>query len=180
MKNIIIILAIFASTQVFAQKYFTKSGTIQFFSEAPLENIEAINSTVTAVMDASSGKAEVSALMKSFNFEKALMQEHFNENYVHSDEYPKAKLTGSVSDFSLEQLKEGKMESKFSGELTIHGETNPIDAPVNLEIKDGKVQVNSKFTILLADYNIEIPKAVTDNISETIDITVAFELKPLK
>src|SRR5256714_11238409 len=78
-------------------KYYTKSGKIEFYSNAALEDINAKNKTVSAILDAKTGTIQFSVLMKSFEFEKALMQEHFNTDYVESDKYPKAEFKGTIT-----------------------------------------------------------------------------------
>src|SRR5687768_16802327 len=77
-------------------KFFTKSAKISFFSSASLEDIEAHNRSTQAVLDTKTGDIQFSLLMKGFEFRKALMQEHFNENFVESDKYPKAEFKGQV------------------------------------------------------------------------------------
>nr|HQU57378.1 YceI family protein [Chitinophagaceae bacterium] len=99
MKRIMLLIVIMMTLQQFVNaqtKYFTKNGKITFFSKASLENIEALNKSVTAVLDTKSGNIQFAVLMKGFEFEKALMQEHFNENYLESHKYPKAIFKGEV------------------------------------------------------------------------------------
>ena len=96
-KNIILVfVATIYSVTTLGQKYFTKTGKISFFSSTSMENIEAHNRSVSAVLDASSGNLQFSVLMKGFEFKKALMQEHFNKDYVESDKYPKAEFKGTI------------------------------------------------------------------------------------
>src|SRR5687768_4455396 len=122
-KSILLAVMISAAGLVNAQdKYFTKTGKISFYSKAPMEDIEAKNKTVAAVMDIKTGALQFSVLMKSFEFEKALMQEHFNENYVESDKFPKADFKGSVvNNSSVNYSKDGTYNTMVKGKLTIHG-----------------------------------------------------------
>src|SRR5579875_3511177 len=101
-KIFITSLALFIMASVsFAQgRYFTKTGKITFISKAPLEDDEAVNKTVTAVLDSKSGAIQFAVLMKGFEFEKALMQQHFNEDYVESDKYPKSEFKGRITNNS--------------------------------------------------------------------------------
>ena len=100
-KTVIITLAmIFSTGMIFGQRYFTKAGKVSFLSDASVEKIEATTNTGTCVLDASSGKIEFAVLIKSFQFEKALMQEHFNENYMESSKYPKAIFKGQIVEWS--------------------------------------------------------------------------------
>ena len=181
MKKIMLVaLLALGASSVFAQKFFTKNGSISFHSKATVENIEAANNKVTAVVDAETGKIEFAVLMKAFQFEKALMQEHFNENYVESDKFPKAKFSGQLADAStIKWKKDGEYEVKCTGKLTIHGETNEVSAPFKVKVEKGVITGVSAFTIQLSDYKIEIPKVVTDNINNSIEIKVNTVLKPL-
>src|SRR5437868_2935959 len=98
-KKMMIAVAFVASATVsFAQsKYYTKNGKIEFYSKATLEDIDAKNKTVAAILDSQTGAMQFSVLMKGFEFQKALMQEHFNENYVESDKYPKGEFKGTIT-----------------------------------------------------------------------------------
>lgn len=163
-----------------AQKYATKTGTIRFYSEAPAENIEAVNKQVNSALDTQTGDFVFRVLMKGFQFEKALMQEHFNENYVESHKFPNASFTGKVSqDAGIDWEKDGVYETTVSGKLTIKGVSKDVSEKGSFTVKNGTVLGKSTFYIKLADYNVEIPKTVMKNIAETIEINVDVELLPL-
>jgi len=176
--NSIIIAAFLMIASVAAgQKYVTKNGTIKFFSDAPLEKIEAVNSQVNSALDSETGDFVFKVLMKSFNFEKALLQEHFNENYVESDKYPNATFVGKITNLSHEELQtDGTFDAIIEGKLTIHGVTKEVSEKGTLTYNDGSIFGKSVFSILLADYKIKIPGAVAKNISETVEITVEVDL----
>jgi polyisoprenoid-binding protein YceI len=179
MKKIIILLLllpIIGNTQ----KYITKTGKISFYSDAPLEKIEAANNQVNASLDIVTGNFVFKVLMKSFEFPKSLMQEHFNEDYVESDKYPNATFTGKITNIKdINVANNNSVIVNVMGELTIHGVTNKITTSGTIMIKDGVLTGNSKFTIKLKDYNISIPKIVINNISETLEITVNIILHKL-
>ena len=157
----------------FSQKYVTKNGYIRFYSESPMEKIEAINRVVNSALDAATGDFVFKVLLKSYVFEKALMQEHFNEKYVESDKYPNSTFIGKVTNIKdVNFAKEGSYPVTIEGKLSIHGETKQITEKGTFEIKNGKVLGKAKFNLLLADYKISIPGAVTNNISKSIEITV--------
>ena len=166
------------STSVQAQKYFTRDGKVSFSSEASLEKIEGHNSKATSVIDISSGRIEFAILIKAFQFEKALMQEHFNENYMESDKYPKATFKGNIMNIDVIDLaKNGEYEVSVKGDLTIHGETINIESPGKIIVRDGQIIANASFEVVVADFNIEIPAIVRDNIAKIvlIDIAVNYE-----
>lgn len=182
MKTIITIALIGISAICLAQgKYFTRNGTITFFSTTPVEDIKAENYNATAVIDAATGDMEFSLLMKSFNFKKALMQEHFNENYVESDKFPKATFKGKIVNLdAIDFTKDGSYPAAVKGDLTIHGETNPVETDGTVDVKDGKVMAASTFMVSPEDYKIEIPGVVRDKIAKEIEVSVNTELEPLK
>jgi polyisoprenoid-binding protein YceI len=162
-------------------KYFTKSGKIYFNSSAKLEKVEATNRAVVAVIDTKSGNIQFAVMLKGFEFEKALMQEHFNENYVESDKYPKSEFAGQVINNSeINYTKDGIYPAKVKGKLTLHGETKEITAMGKITIKEGKVFLNADFSVLLSDFKIDIPGLVKENISNDTRISVDCQMDPLK
>ena len=169
-------LAIFilvAGSAMAQPKYFTKSGKISFYSKSSLENIEAINNKVTSVWDVATGQIEFAVLMKGFEFEKALMQEHFNENYVESDKYPKAIFKGVIENSKAISLNNDNIfTTKVSGTLTLHGVTNPVNTSAVITVKSVVIAASCTFSIALADYKISIPSLVEDKINKKITITV--------
>src|SRR5688572_5029035 len=95
-----LILVMVAAVSFSQDKFYTKTGKIDFYSKAPLEDIEAKNKTVTAVIDSKSGAIQFQVQMKGFEFEKKKMQEHFNESYVESDKFPKSEFKGNITNNS--------------------------------------------------------------------------------
>lgn len=166
---------------VFAQKYLTKNGKISFFSDAPAEKIEAHNNQVNTALDITTGEFVFKVLIKSFEFKNALMQEHFNENYLESGKYPNSTFKGKVTNLSeINFTKNGTYKANVEGDLTIHGVTQKIKQSGFFEVKDGKISANSKFSVALKDYDIKIPNTVISNIAENIEITVNVSLEAIK
>jgi len=173
-----IIAFLLLSLPGFSQKYLTKNGSIRFYSDSPMEKIEARNKQVNCALDAATGDFVFKVLMKSFEFEKALMQEHFNENYVESDKFPNAMFLGKVTNIKETGFtKDGIYNAAVEGKLTIHGVTRNVSEKGTFEVKQGKINGKAKFNILLADYGITIPGAVVNSISKTIEITVDVTLE---
>ena len=183
MKNVTFLLAAvicLLSTNLEAQKYFTRDGHISFFSSAPLENIEAHNRQATSVLDASTGDIEFAVLIKGFQFEKALMQEHFNENYMESNKFPRATFKGKVQNMSeIDLSKDGEYTASVKGELTIRGITKPVDTTATFTVKAGEIYATTKFDVAVADHDITIPAVVRDNIARVIETTVNVRYLPL-
>ena len=164
-----------------AQKYFTRDGKVIFTSDAPMEKIEAENNKVAAVIDAESGAVEAAVLVKSFRFEKALMEEHFNENYMESEKYPKAIFKGTFADPSkLELTQDGSFTLPFSGEVTIHGVTKPLEAEVDFSVSNGAINAKTAFDLAVEEFNIEIPKVVKDNVAKIVNVGIDFDLKVME
>lgn len=181
-KQAILTLLLFVAAIVNAQdRYFTKTGKIDFYSKAALEDIQAKNNTVTAVLDTKTGAVQFSVPMKGFEFEKKLMQEHFNENYVESGKYPKAEFKGSVNNNgAVNYSKDGTYNVTVKGKLTLHGVTKDVEAPGTVKVSGGKLDAASTFNIQLSDYNISIPAVVKDKVSNAIKINVSTQLEPFK
>ena len=179
--GMLVLLLMVLMGKTWGQQYFTKTGHVSFFSQAPMEKIEAYNQSAYVIMDAASGKVELSVLIKGFQFAKALMQDHFNENYMESHIYPKGIFKGSILNMKEVNLgKDGDYTANVSGNITMHGITRPLTTTGHIVVKGGKVTVNSKFVLTVADFNISIPKVVRDNIAKTVDVTVTAELQVLK
>ena len=182
MKKIILItgIIVFASA-AFSQKYMTKNGHIKFYSETPMETIEAHNQQVNSALDIASGDFVFKVLMKSFEFEKALMQEHFNENYVESDKFPNAMFKGKVTNMGDIDFKTpGEYKALVEGDLTMHGVTQKVAESGIFVVTNGKIEGSSTFVVKPEDYKIKIPNTVIDNIAEEIEVTVNVSMEEFK
>jgi hypothetical protein len=174
----LLFIGLAVSFSVHAQKYMTKNGNIMFYSETPMETIQAVNDQVNAALDTQTGDIVFKILIKSFQFPKALMQEHFNENYMESDKFPNSTFKGKITNLSsIDFSKEGAYDAVLEGDMTIHGVTKNISEKGTFTVVPGdKVHGKSKFLVRVADYNIRIPGTVINNIAETIEVTVDVEL----
>lgn len=168
-------LGLYFSTVAVAQNiYYTKDGQISFFSSTPVENIQADNNKVTSIMNIETGDIEFSALIMAFQFEKALMQEHFNENYMESSKFPKAVFKGTIVNLNDIDFKtNGKFPAVVKGEITIHGVSRKLTANGFFYVDDGNIKASSEFTVSPSDFDIEIPALVRNNIANEIKVTVA-------
>lgn len=179
-KYLFFITILMLNTTAIAQKFITKSGHIKFYSETPMETIEANNRQVNSAYNHDDGAIVFKILMKSFEFEKALMQEHFNENYVESDEFPNALFQGNIinnSDIDLAIF--GEVEVKVKGRITIHGITKDIEAMALMDIQKDKINAHAKMTIDPSDFDIKIPGAVIKNIAKEIEVSINVSLNKL-
>jgi polyisoprenoid-binding protein YceI len=177
----LVLLMTFGSMSLYGQRYFTKAGTIYFNASGDMEVIEATNKTVTSVMDIKTGAIQFAVLMKAFQFEKALMEEHFNENYVESSKFPKTEFKGEIiNNKDINYGKDGSYPAKVKGKLSLHGITRDVEADGTISIKGGKVQAQSEFVILLSDFDIEIPSLVKDKVSKSAKIKVDCLMEILK
>jgi len=166
-------LLLAANTATAQTKLFTKTGTITFKSKTPLENIEAVNNKVLSVWEITTGNIEFSLLIKGFEFDRALMQEHFNENYMESDKYPKAVFKGVVENSkNIILTSNDNYFLKVNGTLTMHGVTKQITLPVTIKVKNGEANAMAGFSIIPQDYNIKIPGLVADKINKKIDVLI--------
>ena len=176
MKKVLFLSLIILSGTAHAQKYIAEKSFVSFFSDALLEDIKADNKKATSIINAETGDIAFSIPIKEFKFAKSLMQEHFNEKYMESETYPKATFQGKLSGFDL---KAGGVQTvKATGKLTIHGVTKDVEIPGTIEVKENKLYAKSKFMVKVADYKVEIPQLVFQNIAEEVEVTVDFTYKP--
>ena len=175
MKNIII-ASVLCLSGLFAdgQMLMTKNATISFHSHTFLENVDAVNNNVMAVIDGTKKNIAFSLLMKQFDFPKKLMQTHFNENYVESDKFPKATFSGAYTE-NADLTKDGDYTVTVNGKLTIHGVTRPVQIPATLSVKAGTVTGTTTFKLNPTDYNIDIPFIVRDKIEKENTVKVKAE-----
>jgi predicted ATP-dependent Lon-type protease len=177
MKKIIILLTILAigiNSNTFAQAYYTKNGSISFFSKTSLENITADNNQVISVLNIETGVLQFSVLNNAFQFPRAKMQDDFNDNYIESNKYSRSTFKGNVTEISsIMSLKDVSYKVNVKCELMIHGISKNIMLPATITIKDGKISATASFKVLIKDYNIKIPSIVTNKIAESIEIAVS-------
>jgi hypothetical protein len=177
MKNaFVIIIGLLMSLNLNAQKYFTRTGITQFeASEKAFEPVEAINNSTTAILNTNTGGVAAQVFMAGFQFKNALMQEHFNENYMDSHKYPKATLKGVLEDFSKAKI---TTDSSFTlnGTLTIKGIEKEIQTEVFLNEENDRIYITTQFLVCPKDFDINIPSLVRDKIAKEIHISVAYEL----
>ena len=176
----VLFLQLSAQVDKYAYTYVCTKGKIHFFSGTMVEDIEANSNSGVCVLNTQTKRVNAIVKHSTFALKDKLMQEHFNENYVESDKYPKSTYKGKITNFSdVDLSRDGSYPVKISGKLTIHGETKEIPSKGTFVVKDGKVSGMASFTITLSDFDIEIPDVVKDKISETVNIHVAVWLDPL-
>jgi len=182
MKTLTIILSLLLTfTLANAQdKFMTKNGHIRFYSHTPMEDIDANNNQVGSILDVKTGDIVFNALVKSFEFSRALMQEHFNENYMESDKIPNAKFKGQIVNMKdVDVKKDGSYTVDVKGDLTVHGVTKNITVKGTLVVKGSKIAASSKFNVTAGDFNIAIPSVVQEKIAKDIEVTVEMNYEPL-
>jgi len=167
-----------ATTASFAQKLVSQKSSISFFSHTIIEDIKSNNYKSVSTLDTSTGDLVFSVPMQSFEFEKALMQKHFNSSdFLDTKKEPKAKLVGKITNLSqINFKKDGTYNAEVSGELTIKGTTKSIREKVKIIVNGSEITLKSKFDIVLADYGIAFKKGKpSTNIAKTIETTVEAE-----
>ena len=176
MKKIIValLLPVIVHTGAYSQLYQTRTGFVGFYSKTSMEDIRAENAQVYAVLDAGKKNLAFSLLVKGFTFPKELMQEHFNENYMESDKYPKGTFVGSYTG-DVQLNKDGVYKVMIKGNLTLHNVTKPIETPATLEVKAGHIIGLAEFKIKPEDFNVSIPTVVRDKIEKELRVNVKID-----
>jgi polyisoprenoid-binding protein YceI len=175
MKKLIIVFCslVFAHAAM-SQVWYTKTGSVSFFSHTEVEEIEAANNEAVSFIDGSKGEFRFQVLIKGFKFPKQSMQDHFNQpNYMDSDKYPKAEFKGALVDANaVNWKKDGTYKVDVAGEMTMHGATKNIKVPGTITLKGGVPTVNAKFKVKRSDFGIKVPSFTAAKISEEIEVTV--------
>ena len=179
MKKIIFILISIITHNLFAQKEMnSKTGIIHFEASVPLfEEVAATNKKGFCLLNTKSGQVTSVIFMKEFRFKLSLMEEHFNEKYLETNDYPQAVFKGTIEGFNLNIIDHNPKEFKMKGDLKIHGKTKKINTIVVLRKIDGKLEIISKFSINITDFNIKIPEMLSMKIAETVNIKSQFVLQ---
>lgn len=181
-KGILILLVTIGigGTTLAQNTLIDRDGTASFFSEAPLEDIEAINKEVLGAIDLEKGTIAVSMLIRGFHFDKSLMEEHFNENYLESEKYPKATFKGVISNFTELDFKTvGNFVAEAKGEIEIHGVKKPLNTIVKFDVSPTKLSAITSFDIAIKEFNIDVPRLVVKNIAEVVEVKAMFDfIKP--
>ena len=178
MKQLIIVVGMTLTAGLsYGQQYFSRNGVVGFHASTPLEDIKAENNQVYVVIDVGKRQLAFSSLLKGFIFPKELMQEHFNENYVESDKFPKATFTGSFTG-DVDIRKEGSYAVLVKGNLSLHNVVKMVEVPATLEVKGGKLVAMTQFVVKPEDFQITIPSVVRNKIAKEVTINVNANCTP--
>lgn len=176
MRTTLFVLLLYCTSLCTAQDtYRTQSGKITFDASTPLEDIYAVNEKVNAAMK-DNGEIAVLLLVEEFEFKRKLMQEHFNENYIESEKYPKAYFTGNISDYSPESLSGEPRIFEVTGDLTLHGVTRPVTAELTVRRDGEAIAIGTEFLVRTEDYKIRVPRLLFKKIAEEIRVQVSATL----
>ena len=173
-KTLLFLLTLcFLTLLSFGQVYKTSSGIINFDAGTGMEDIKGINKGVSSAFDSKTGRYQFLLPINGFEFKSQLMQDHFHENYMETDKYPKSKFTGQIIDINTVNFsKNGTYPVKVKGILEMHGVSKEVTANGNFIIDHGAVQSYSEFYILLSDFGISVPSLVGDKLSKKVKIQV--------
>ncbi len=166
-----------------AQKkvYSTKTGTAFFDAGTGVEDISGTNKATVSAFDAISGQIQFSIMVKGFEFWSQLMQDHFNENYMESDKYPKSTFTGKITNIDKVNFdKDGSYPVVVKGTLEIHGVKKEVETKGTFKVAGESVNATSEFIVVMDDYKIAIPGVVKDKLSKTAKIKINCTYSPLK
>lgn len=176
-KGLLICIYLCSGLMLGQATYITEDASINFDASTPLEDIVAKNQKVNMILK-SNGELAALLLIKEFQFKRALMQEHFNENYMESDKYPKAYFTGTIENFSGEELTEDFKAFPISGSLTIHGVTKPFTASIQMNRINNTVNLQSDFILYPEEFKIKVPRLLFKKIAREINVSLTSELSP--
>ncbi|MFN8713150.1 MAG: YceI family protein [Bacteroidota bacterium] len=158
-------------TTASAQIYKAQSRSVKFYSHTALEDISAVDTTAIMILNTTTNDVIVSMNIKGFDFPNELMEEHFNENYMESEKFPKASFKGKINE-KVDYKKDGTYNVTITGTLGMHGVDKARTIPATIVVKGGKITVDCKFMVALKDHNVAVPSAVGAKIAESVEVTV--------
>lgn len=150
-----------------------------FFSSAPVEDIHAVSKKGISVLNAETGEISFKININTFEFEKSLMQEHFNEKFMESDKYPAATFKGQIKDY-IDLSKDGEHKAHITGVLDIHGVKQKREVPAIINVRDGKVSLFAQFNVACKDHKIDIPRLLWKNIAEVVEVKIKANYTSIK
>lgn len=159
--------------------YSSRNVSFSFYSSAPLEDIEAKTARGVSAINIKTKAVYFQVQVNTFQFKKKLMQEHFNENYLETGKYPYASFKGRIID-NTDMTKDGVYPVTVEGTLGIHGVDKIYKEKGTVTVSNGKLTVNAKFNVRVADHKIKIPSLVIKNIAEVVEVTVNGVYEPVK
>ncbi len=178
-KIIVLIILVIISRAGVAQICIAKTCEVSFFSASPLENIEAIAKAPKTFLNTATNDVQIQITNTAFVFQKPLMQEHFNENYMESEKFPNTIFKGKINE-KIDWTKEGEQKVTVTGKMSMHGVDKDITFDGIVNIKGGEITISTKFKIHVADYNIKVPSLYIQNIAEDVDVKLNAVLVPFK
>ena len=179
MKKVVLIVILSVMNICLAQKKLvTRAGITTFEASVPaFEEVKAVNNATTVVVNADTGEIACLNLIKGFRFKVALMEEHFNENYIESDKYPKSIFKGKIEKFDINSLTTTPKEFALSGKLELHGKTNDVNIKAKISKNATGILLVSNFFINANDYNVAIPNLVKSKVSNKVNVNIQADLK---
>lgn len=168
---IILLLFILLIPHSYGQKKYTvQSGSISFTSNAQLELIKASSSSLQGLLDPGNNQFAFTIDIQSFQgFNSQLQREHFNEKYMESEKFPKAKFSGKIIE-SIDLALDGVYDVRAKGDLEIHGQKQTRILKSRITVKGNSIQIDSNFFVPLADHGISIPSIVSQKIATEIEV----------
>lgn len=158
--------------------FFSLNGSVHFRSDAPQELIKAESKELKGAIETTAKTFSFKIRISSFEgFNSGLQRIHFNENYLESAVYPEASFKGKIIE-DIDFTKDGRYEIRAKGILNIHGIDQERIIKSELIIKQGKMYIQSAFTVLLPDHNIPIPRIVKDKLAQEIKVEMRAVLEP--
>ncbi len=160
-------------------RYITRNGNVIFEASVPsFEEIKAVHKNTSALLNIKNGELAALILIKGFKFKIALMEEHFNENYMDSDDFPKATFKGKILNFDFKKVSNEFKQFELEGILKIHGISKKIKTSSNIKLNSKNILLIGKFKINPSDFDIKIPSIVSNKIAKKVFIDFNFEIKP--
>ncbi len=178
-RLLFLIIPVSLGGSISAQIYIGKTCEITFSAPTPVEDIDGVNTVTKPLLNIATGDLQMKILMTAFIFEKPLMQEHFNENYVESEKFPYAFFKGKL-DQKIDYTKDGEYKVTATGKLTIHGVEKNRTIEGIVTVKGKEIKLASTFKVTFADHEVIIPALYSGVIPPDAQVKITAFLEPYK
>lgn len=167
-----VMMLLLGAGAISAQQFTTETGMVSFHSDK--HNITPASNAAVSTLNTETGEMQFSVPVQSIEFDKKMMQDHFNApGVMDSQQFPRIKFTGKID--NLEEInfaEDGEYPVKVSGQLTIKDVTKDIVQEGTVMIKDGAISANSEFDLDRFEYGV---KSKAAHISQVLQIVVKAE-----
>jgi len=162
------------------------SGLLSAFAHHPLIAIREFSGDVRLNADAAERSSVVvrvnaASLEVSGNAndrDRPEINRAMQEEVLESDRFPEIVFISTGA--TVNRSGQGPFLANLSGELTLHGVTQPLSLPVNVTLTEDLLRANGTFSLKQTDYGIHLVTAVAGAVKVKDELKFSFDIAARK